>query len=143
MSPTKAREEAHSHPDRRGRRAFMKLSLLMPVPLTDDSANHPAPLIPSVSLQAAFSARDGRSFQASQSKLWAPTASHSLGGLFLSDTRDDSASRNRPSTRRGIGNNTHCRHLRSKCRCSMCLQITLVLAASCVLHRPMSLVIHR
>ena len=59
------------------------------------------------------------------------------------NSRSDSVSSNRPSTRRGTGNNTRCRNVRSKCRCSMCLQFTLVLAASCVLHRPMSLVIHR
>lgn len=58
-------------------------------------------------------------------------------------TRGDCDSGYRPSTRRGIGNNTQCRNVRSKCQCSMCLQFTLVLAASCVLHRPMSLVIHR
>ena len=58
-------------------------------------------------------------------------------------TRMDSVAGYRPSTRRGIGNRTQCRNLRSKCRCSMCLQFTLVLAASCVLHRPTSRVIHR
>jgi hypothetical protein len=38
---------------------------------------------------------------------------------------------------------THFRNMRSKCRCSMCLQFTLLHAASCVLHRPTSQVIHR
>jgi len=48
----------------------------------------------------------------------------------------------RPSDRRSIGK-AQCRNVRSKCRCSMCLQFTLIHAASCVLHRPTSQVIHR
>lgn len=38
---------------------------------------------------------------------------------------------------------THFRNVRSKCRCSMCLQFTLIHAVGCVLHRPTSQVIHR
>jgi hypothetical protein len=34
------------------------------------------------------------------------------------------------------------RHVRSRCRCSMCLQFALSHAASCALHRPMSRVIY-
>ena len=34
------------------------------------------------------------------------------------------------------------RNMRSKCRCSNVLQFTLVIAVSCVLHRPPSQVIH-
>jgi hypothetical protein len=33
--------------------------------------------------------------------------------------------------------------MRSKCRCSLCLQFALLLGAGPVLHRPTSLVIHR
>jgi hypothetical protein len=48
----------------------------------------------------------------------------------------------RPQTDVEVGK-THFRNVRSKCRCSMCLQFTLIHAASCVLHRPTSQVIHR
>ena len=38
---------------------------------------------------------------------------------------------------------TQYRNMRSKCRCSLCLQFALFLGAGPVLHRPTSLVIHR
>lgn len=48
----------------------------------------------------------------------------------------------RPSDRRGIGMARY-RNMRSKRRCSLCLQFALLLGAGPVLHRPTSLVIHR
>jgi hypothetical protein len=47
-----------------------------------------------------------------------------------------------PQTDVEAGKTRFC-NMRSKCRCSMCLQFTLLHAASCVLHRPTSQVIHR
>lgn len=41
------------------------------------------------------------------------------------------------------GGRTTCRNVRSKCRCSCVLQFTFRHAASCVLHRLPSRVIHR
>lgn len=35
------------------------------------------------------------------------------------------------------------RNVRSRCRCSMCLQFALIHAAGCAFHRPVSRVIHR
>jgi hypothetical protein len=48
----------------------------------------------------------------------------------------------RPSDRRGIELARY-RNMRSKRRCSLCLQFALLLGAGPVLHRPTSLVIHR
>lgn len=48
----------------------------------------------------------------------------------------------RPSDRRGIELARY-RNMRSKRRCSLCLQFALILGAGPVLHRPTSLVIHR
>lgn len=48
----------------------------------------------------------------------------------------------RPSDSRGIELARY-RNMRSKCRCSLCLQFTFILGAGPVLHRPTSLVIHR
>lgn len=47
----------------------------------------------------------------------------------------------RPSARHGLKVISG-RHVRSKCQCSCVLQFTLLHAVSCVLHRPVSRVIH-
>ena len=61
--------------------------------------------------------------------------------ILPSTTEKATAVLYRPSDRRGTGK-SRCRNVRSKCRCSMCLQFTLIHAAGCVLHRPTSRVIH-
>ena len=48
-----------------------------------------------------------------------------------------------PRTGVASGSRPRCRHVRSRCRCSMCLQFALSHAVGCAFHRPMSRVIHR
>jgi hypothetical protein len=63
--------------------------------------------------------------------------------IYSVTTRDiDIESLIRPSDRRGIELARY-RNMRSKRRCSLCLQFALLLGAGPVLHRPTSLVIHR
>ena len=68
---------------------------------------------------------------------------HSLNVCIAdSDTYNRIYSLIRPSDRRGIELARY-RNMRSKRRCSLCLQFALILGAGPVLHRPTSLVIHR
>jgi len=62
--------------------------------------------------------------------------------LYSYDSRHYIESLIRPSDRRGIELARY-RNMRSKRRCSLCLQFALLLGAGPVLHRPTSLVIHR